>query len=128
MTQVLDLYLWPNCVPVQHLHSIAWMFLGVLAVACLYREVHGPGLRAGLAALLFAVADSHALPAGWLANRNAVVSLFFGALAVRLHVRWRRQGTLALRIGSMAALAAALLAGEIGLGAVAYTVAWQVTL
>ncbi len=35
---------------------------------------------AGLAGLLFALDDAHGLPAGWIANRNALIAGFFGVL------------------------------------------------
>lgn len=46
--------------------------------------------RAGLAALLYAVDDAHALPASWLANRNALVAGVFGVLTLIAHDEWRR--------------------------------------
>ena len=79
-----------------------------------------------LAALLFAVEDAHALPAAWLANRNAVIALLFGALAVGSHVRWRKGDGTRWGIAACVALVLGLFSGESALAAVGYLVAWEV--
>jgi len=128
LTHMADYVLWPNLVPMQHLHSLIWFALAVALVALLYRRLHGVTVLAGLAALLFALEDAHHMPAGWLANRNALIALCFGTGALLAHIRWRTEGS-----GWYGALAVALLAvgqtaGEATLGALAYLVAWQLTM
>ena len=127
-THVVDHHLWPDIYPLQHAHSLLWYGLAVWIVALLYRRIGGAGAAAGLAALLFAVEDCHAFPAAWLANRNALVALVFGGLALLLHVRWRQEGGRARLPLALFCLALALLSAEAGLGAAAYVVAYELTL
>jgi len=124
-THVLDYALWPDGLVLQHAHSLLWYALAVLAVAALYRRTIPSLAAAGLAALLFAVQDYHATAACWLANRNALISVALGALALVLHVRWRRGGGAAEAVGAPLCLAASLLAGESGLALAAYLAAYQ---
>lgn len=125
ITGLLDYTLWPGNWTLMHAHSLLWFALAVFVVARLYRRVHGPVAVAGLAALLFAVEDAHAMPAVWLANRNALITLTFGVLAVLAHVRWRQEGRRVHLVGALAALGVGLCSGEAALGAVAYVFAWQ---
>ena len=128
LTHVLDHLLWPDASMLQHAHSLLWSGLAVLAVGLLLRSVLPDHPRAaGLGALLFACEDAHALPVAWLANRNAMVALAFGAAAVSAHVYWRRHGGLHRAAFAVALLASSLAAGESGIGAAAYMLAFQLT-
>ncbi len=124
-THVLDYRLWPDAFALQHAHSLLWYAAGVLVIAAVYREVHGVGATAGLAAVLFALEDAHAMAASWLANRNAVVALTLGGLVLLGHLRWDRLGGWWRYALAVTATPVALLAGEAALGAVAYVIAWQ---
>ena len=128
-THWLDYRLWPDSAVLQHAHSLLWLGAVVAAAALVYRRVHGATWVAGLAALLYAVDEAHGAPAGWLANRNALVATFFGLLCLLAHERWRRGGGGA-RSAALAAVffALALAGGEMGLGAFAYLVAFAVFL
>lgn len=128
LTHVLDAALWADSAPLQHAHSLLWAGLAVFSVGVLLRRAlpEHPA-AAGLAALFFACEDAHALPVGWIANRNALVAVAFGAAAVALHIAWRRHGGLHRALGAMGMLALSLAAGESGVGAAAYVLAWQLT-
>jgi hypothetical protein len=130
-SHLLDYALWPDAIVLQHAHSLLWYALGVLAVALLLRQV-GRDPRAlaaaGLAALMFAVDEAHCLPAGWLANRNAVMALVFGALGLLWHIRWRRRGGPGRLALSLLLLALSLLSAEAALGVLAYLAAYQLVL
>ena len=89
-THLVDYRLWPDSLALMHLHSLAWMAALAALAYTLYRRIHGAGWVAGLAALLYAVDDAHAIPATWLANRNALLAAVFGMLALLTHIRWRR--------------------------------------
>lgn len=120
LTHRADYALWPNSAALMHLHNLLWLALGVWVAGRLYRRMLGAGWAAGLAALFFALDDSHGLPAGWIANRNALVAFLFGALALIAHDRWRREGW---RLGAWVApglLGLGLFAGETAVGAVAF--------
>jgi hypothetical protein len=127
LTHVLDYRLWPDDFVLQHAHSLAWFALAVGLVAALYRRVHGAGLVAGLAGLFFAVEDAHAMSAGWLASRNTLLCLVFGAALLHQHVTWRLTGRRRALLLSLLALGVGLGCGEAALGGLAYVVAWQLT-
>jgi hypothetical protein len=125
VTHVLDEWAWPASLPLQHLHSLAWYALAVAAVAWCFRVASTHTATAGLAAILFAVEDAHGMPAAWISNRNALIALCFGALAVGAHARWRQGGGRRFAFVSPLCLLLGLLAGESAIGALAYVVAWE---
>lgn len=123
---MLDQRLFGGAASWHHLHSVLWGIALVGAAALVFRRLPG---RAGfgLALLFFALDESHSVPVGWLANRNAVVAGTFGLLALAAHLRWRLDGW---RLGaplSGLCLVAALSAGEAGLGAILYILAFEAT-
>ena len=111
-----------------HLHSVAWYLALVATVTALFRRALGRASPlAALAAVLFALDDSHTVIVGWVANRNALVATVFALLGVLAHVRWRADGQ---RLGlplSLLACALGLAGGEPALGAIAYLVAYELT-
>lgn len=127
-THLLDRALWPEALPLHHLHSLLWYALLVLLGHRLYRRLSASAAAAGLAALMFAVDDAHYLPVMWLSHRNALVALTLGVAALLLHLRWRRRGGWHHLALALCALAAALCGGEAALGAAAYIAAYQLTL
>jgi hypothetical protein len=129
LTHILDYALWPDGIALQHLHSLCWFFLGVAVVAALYRMIPDTSLRtAALAGLLFAVEDAHAYPAGWIANRNALLCLVFGTAALMCHLRWRASGSTRWLVLALLLFSAGLGCGEATLGVLGYIVAWQLTM
>jgi hypothetical protein len=127
LAMMLDYRLWPNYPALMHLHSLLWLSAAVLVAALLYREVMGATWVAGLAALMYAIDGAHAVPASYLANRNALIACCFGFLSVLGFVRWRTLGRARMRWLSVLMLALALSAGEMGLGTVAYLVSYALT-
>jgi hypothetical protein len=127
-TMQLDYRLWPDSPALMHLHSLLWLGLIVAAAALLYRGIMGPGAAAGLAGLLYALDDTHALPAAWLANRNALLATAFGIACLIAHHRWRQERHAPWAVLSAALLALSLLSGEMGLGAAAYIAAYALCL
>jgi hypothetical protein len=119
LTHALDAALWPDSPALAHAHSLAFLGLSVGFAAALFRRVHGPGLAAATAALLFAVEDAHAIGAAWLANRNAAVAAAAGIFALWASAG-RGRGSALLGLGGYGA---ALLAGESGVAALAFRAA-----
>lgn len=107
-----------------HLHSLAWYVLGVSAAAMLYRRCFGGSLLT-LGLLLFALDDSHALPGGWIANRNtyvAAVPAWFGLVAyLSFRERGFRHGLWLSLLGD----AAGLLGGEVALSVLPYAFCYE---
>lgn len=108
-----------------HLHSFAWWAATVLAARALFRRCFSERV-AWIAAVIFALAPCHALPLAWLANREALVSLVFGAVGLAAYVRFREER--ALRDGAFAAalFGLSLLGGEYGLSLGGYVLAYDI--
>jgi hypothetical protein len=123
-TMQLDYMVWPDHPAMMHLHSLLWLCALLTSAAYLYREVMGPRWTAGLAALLYAIDDAHALPASYLANRNALISATFGVLCILCHARWRRCGSVLGAVLSPVCLALALGAGELAVATPGYLCAY----
>ena len=128
LTMMLDYRLWPNHPALMHLHSLLWLSAAVLAAALLYREVLGATWIAGLAAVMYALDGAHAVPAGYLANRNALIACCFGFLSMLAFVRWRKHGQSSMRWLSVLMLALSLSAYEMGLATAAYLLSYALIL
>lgn len=126
-THQLDQTLWPSAVELHHAHSLLWFALGVALAVLFFRRLLPP-VAAGLAGLMFAVDDAHSMPACWLSSRNALLAFAFGTAALLLHRRWRQTRERRCLFGSLGAMLAALCSSEAALGALAYLVAYQLTL
>ncbi len=88
LTHWLDYRLWPESPWLMHVHSLLWFGVTIWLVAKLYRRIIGPAWIAGLAALLFALDNTHMFPAGFIANRNTLIAGCFGMLAFLAYLRW----------------------------------------
>ncbi|HSF19440.1 MAG TPA: hypothetical protein VLK65_28210 [Vicinamibacteria bacterium] len=127
-THVIDYALWPESGILMHLHSAAWLAGLVLATTMLYRRLIAVPMVAGLAALLYALDDAHAMPVAFLANRNAIVSASLGVLSLWSHDRFRRDQWTPGAIMSPVAFLASLLAGESGIGVAPYLLGYALFL
>ncbi len=108
-----------------HLHSFAWWAAATFAAALLFREVFSRRV-AGFATVVFGLAPCHVVPLAWLANREALVSLTFGFLALLAQVRFRAKPSLPRALLSAAAFALAFTGGEYTLGFAGYVLAMEV--
>ncbi|MCP4248476.1 MAG: hypothetical protein GY778_15620, partial [bacterium] len=131
LTLMIDFYLWPDHPVLIHVHSLIWYGLVIWAAAVLYRRLIGRDHAAwivGLAAILFAIDDAHGMPAGWLANRNALIAALFGIGALIFHDRWRRDGWGPGLVLAPLALFAGLLGKEEAVATGGYLLAYAVFL
>jgi hypothetical protein len=108
-----------------HVHTLLWYAALLAVVGALFRRAAPRSLWV-LAFLIFCLDDGHALSVTFIAARYAVVSCLFVWLGLGAHLRWRIHGwrpgaVLAPLLGALG-----LAAGEIGLGALAYLVAWEI--
>lgn len=122
VTHIVDYALWPESPAMMHLHSLGWFAGCILVVWLLYRRLMPGVWMAGLATLMFAIDDGHAMPIGWIANRNAFVALFFALLALLAHIRARQKGEWTTYVAALGAFLMALFAKEEGLSTLAYLV------
>jgi hypothetical protein len=89
-----------------HLHSVVWWVAAALAVRALYMRTYSARV-ANIGAIVFALSPAHAMPIAWLANRETLVSLTFGALALASYSAFRenvrvRDGTKAFLFFALA--------------------------
>ncbi|HEY4393352.1 MAG TPA: hypothetical protein VGP64_04795 [Polyangia bacterium] len=108
-----------------HVHTLLWYAALLALVGALYRRAAPRSLWL-LAFLIFCLDDGHGLSVTFIAARNAVVSCVLVWLGLGAHLRWRIHGwrpgaVLAPLLGALG-----LAAGEMGLAALAYVVAWEI--
>lgn len=127
LTHWLDLRLWPAQPVWWHAHSLLWFGLAAAVTAALYRELLAAP-AAGLAGLLYVLDDAHGYAAGWLSNRNILLAVVFGGLALLAHHRWRGRRQ---RWGAWLAplsFALSLLSAEAALAGLGYFLAYALYL
>ncbi len=121
----LDRACFGDFVPAYHAHSILWRFLFGLAAMLVLRRILPPAV--GVTALfLFVLDESHAFPTAWWSNRHAIIAVALGLLGLAAHLRARETGWRPGRFLSLAAFTGALLTSEMGLGVLAYALAYEV--
>jgi hypothetical protein len=112
-----------------HLHSLAWYLALVAVVTALLRRSLGLASPiAAIAAILFAIDDSHAVIVGWVANRNALIATAPVLLGVLAHLWWRERGALIGLPLSLLLCGVGLMGAEVALGAIAYLIAYELTI
>lgn len=111
---------WPA-----RLHGLVW-FLGIVSlVSVLYRRFL-PGATAGLATVMYTIAGAHLLPVSWIAARHGLVTTMCALLAFWLHIRAREDAWSLGRWLAPLVVVVGLFGGEMGLGAVALILVWEV--
>ncbi|MCK6517924.1 hypothetical protein L6R46_23045 [Myxococcota bacterium] len=115
---LVDLSLFGRAPLGHHLHSLAWNSALIIAATLLLRR--SLGSVGPVAALLYLLDDNRWMAVGWLSNRNAIVALSLGLFGLLAHLRWREDGWRAGAPLSLLLFAAALTAGEFGLGALIF--------
>jgi hypothetical protein len=135
ITHVADYRLWPDSPARMHAQNIAWYALLVVLVAVLYRQMMGRTVAAALGAVMFAIDDAHAIPAAWIASRNAVIAGVFGVMAILCHHRWRQRAArdeartgLSWAVAAIGCFVTALLSAEAGLATLGYLLAYELML
>lgn len=117
-THLLDAALWPNSAIMWHAHSLLWLGILIWCAIRAYRSVQGP-VVGGLAALLFAVDQAHAMPVSFITNRYILIATAMCLLALQAH----HEGCLGARRARWLApfwYALSLFAGESSAAVVGY--------
>jgi hypothetical protein len=128
----VDHQLWPldraDAIRARHMHSLLWFVLAIVAAGLVFGQLFERRL-AMLAIVLFACDAGLVIPLAWLANRCVLISASFGLLGVWAHLRWRAGTDMRSRRSMIAlecvCMSAAMAAGEYGLLAVSYVLAWE---
>ena len=127
-THYLDFALWPTLPLLMHAQNMLWYALLLVIAAALYRAWLSPAYVAGLALLLYAVDETHADGADWIAGRNTLMTACFVLLALLLHDRFRARGRLRFLLLSLASLLLAHASSEGAIATFAYLVPYALLL
>jgi len=111
-----------------HVHSLLWFSAVALLIATVYRRLLGPTWIAGMAAVMYVLDENNFMPVMFIANRNALIALFFGMLSVLAHHRWRRFHSRPAAVAAPLLFLLALFSAEAGLATFAYLFAYAVAL
>jgi hypothetical protein len=124
ITHEIDGFLVPYNAFAIHAHGLLWFAALIIIVTLLYRKLMGVTTLAGVASVLFAFDHTHGFATGYLANRNAIIALLFGALAIYFHVEWRANKSRKAALLSPLFLTCGLLSGESAVAIVGYIFAY----
>jgi hypothetical protein len=125
-THWLDYHMFGGSEMVMHAHNILWFAAAVFFITILFRSLITPRCAGGLAAVFFVLCESNYFPTLWIANRNLILSLFFGVLSLFAHHRWRQQDSSGAGVAAVVCLAGSLLSAEAGAAMFAYIFAYAV--
>ncbi len=128
LTHGLDYSLWPQHPMLMHVHSMLYFGLMLVFGFRLFRKIQGDSAAWVWAMFLFALSYTHGVPAGWLANRNAVLAVLFVILTLSSHHRWREGNRSPLDFRSSIFFTLGLLCGEMAVTAGAYLFAYAMVL
>jgi hypothetical protein len=128
----LDYRLFGRFAAAHHATSLLWWGL-LLVVVMRFFQVLGQYSGRGpvcvlLAGLIYALDDAHLWNVGWLANRNALISVGFAVAALLLYHRHRRHGGLGALLGALAAYVLALCGGESAIALPMWVLAYELCL
>lgn len=88
----LDERIAPHSALFAHAHSLLWLVGLTWLAGVTYRRLSSSAWIAGLATVMYACDDMHGLVAGWLSQRNALVSATGALVALWAFDRARRDG------------------------------------
>jgi len=118
----LDYRLFGRWAPGYHLHSLVWLLLYLVSARALFNSILSKS-TARLALLILALSASLATPVGWPSARHLLVSGAFCGLG--LSIRAAKSQTTYRRILVPVTIALALLAGEAGIGGLAFWLCYE---
>jgi hypothetical protein len=129
LTHWVDYQLWPNSAFLMHAQNILWLGALTALLAKLY-GVLDPGnrLRTALATMLFAFSYLHISAVCWLAARNQLIAGCFIVLTILAFHAWRSQKSPTHGWLAVLAFGLCLASAEAGIAALAYLVAYSLTL
>lgn len=132
-THGIDYLLWPQLPWLMHVHSLLFFALLLWGTFRLFAVIQGgqghsasalPTSALRWAVFLFALSYGHGVPAGWLANRNALLAGLFLVLTLYCHHQWRVQERGILDLRAVLLFVAGLLCGEMAVSTGCYILAY----
>jgi hypothetical protein len=128
VTHWLDHQLWPDSPLLMHAHNLLWYGLLLLALGHFYRQLTEAPVQGGLATAIYACSSLHTMAIAWLAARNQLMSALFTVLTVICYHQWRSGKGLRHAWLTALALILALASAEASVSALAYLLAYALTL
>lgn len=123
----VDHKLWPRSPMLMHLHSVLWYLAICAMLSVLYRRTLDHAGMALLALVLYGLDSTHGFTLSWIANRNGLITAFFGLTSLYSYMRWREENNPLWQLGSLVALLLALLSAELGISIYGYIGAYAIT-
>lgn len=108
-----------------HIHTLLWLAAFMILAGRLYGWLPRP--VAGFALLFLAIEEAHAMTAGALCNRHALLTAVPALAGLWFYLRWRRDGWAPGRWLSPLAFVLAFFFGETTIPVLAYVLAWELT-
>lgn len=128
LSHTVDYALWPRAAWLMILWNVLLYGACVLFAGLTYRRLSPSPRVAGLAALMFAVNEAHAMSVGWISGRNTVMALLGAVAGLYSHVRARQDQSRVFALVSTLAVAFALLSAEAGTWALGLMLAYALVL
>jgi hypothetical protein len=128
LTYWFDYLIWPDTPLLMHGQNLVWFGMLIFLTASLYKRIIVIPWIAGLAALLYAIDDSHGASVGSLADRSSLMAFFFGVSCLIIHDRWRREGSTRSAFLAPICFTLSLFSAEAGLSTGAYLLAYTLAL
>lgn len=107
-------------------HSLLAFLIMLLVVTRLFHRLDPIPSRANLASIIYTLASCHAMPLVWVANRSALLSVLWGALAVERHHHWQVTRKRGAAVAATLSCAASLLTGELGLSTIGFLLGYAI--
>lgn len=120
LSHYLDFYLFGTHAFFAHLHSLLWFLGAMVILSRLYQNYASSTLVAGLALVLYGVDYSFSFPVSWIANRNALLALFFMSASFYFFTQHHRTELLKYYLFSLILFVLGLLSAEFSIGILAY--------
>jgi hypothetical protein len=123
VTHLLDAALWPSSAVMWHIHSLLWFGVLLWCTTRAYRSIQGQA-AGGLAALLYALDHTHALPVGFITNRYILIATALCMLTLQAHHEGATAGAAKARWLAPLWYGLSLFAGESSVAIVGYLLSY----
>lgn len=126
LTNWIDYQLWENLPQLMHAQTIFWYALLCVFVAVFYRKLIRSAPIAGLAAFFFTVDVNHLTPVIWLADRDRLIVVLFGVIALLFHNLSRIKKSYLFGFLAMLFFLLTLLVAELGIIIMSYLISYVI--